>query len=109
MAMKSNMKGRNLGFSVGAPHTLPDAIRLIKAAACAKFDETIEVSVNLGIDPRHADQMVRGITNLPNGTGKVVRVAVFARGAKLEEAVSAGADIVGAEDLMEQIQGGVLN
>ena len=82
------------------------AVALVKANASAKFDETVEVALNLGVDPRHADQMVRGVVNLPNGTGKTVRVAVFARGAKAEEAQAAGADIVGAEDLMETIQGG---
>ena len=83
-----------------------EAISLAKQHATAKFDETIEVAVNLGVDPRHADQMVRGVVTLPNGTGKTVRVAVFARGAKADEAKAAGADIVGAEDLMETIQGG---
>ena len=79
---------------------------LIKGAASAKFDETLEIAMNLGVDPRHADQMVRGVVALPNGTGKTVRVAVFARGAKADEAKAAGADIVGAEDLMETIQSG---
>jgi large subunit ribosomal protein L1 len=82
------------------------AITLIKTAASAKFDETLEIAMNLGVDPRHADQMVRGVVQLPNGTGKTVRVAVFARGAKADEAKAAGADIVGAEDLMEIIQSG---
>ena len=86
--------------------TVEEAVDLIKANATAKFDETVEISMNLGVDPRHADQMVRGSVNLPNGTGKTVRVAVFARGAKAEEATKAGADIVGAEDLMEIVQGG---
>ncbi|MGX0876598.1 large subunit ribosomal protein L1 [Roseovarius sp. MBR-154] len=86
--------------------TVEDAVALIKNNAVAKFDETIEISMNLGVDPRHADQMVRGVVGLPNGTGKTVRVAVFARGAKAEEAEAAGADIVGAEDLMETVQGG---
>ena len=86
--------------------TVEDAIELIKANASAKFDETVEISMNLGVDPRHADQMVRGVVSLPNGTGKTVRVAVFARGAKAEEAQAAGADIVGAEDLMETVQSG---
>ncbi len=85
-----------------------EAVALVKANATAKFDETIEVAMNLGVDPRHADQMVRGVVSLPNGTGKTVRVAVFARGAKAEEAQAAGADIVGAEDLMETIQGGTI-
>ena len=79
-------------------------MKLVKARATAKFDETVEIAMNLGVDPRHADQMVRGVVNLPNGTGKTVRVAVFARGAKADEAKAAGADIVGAEDLMETIQ-----
>ncbi|MBD3763171.1 MAG: 50S ribosomal protein L1 [Rhodobacterales bacterium] len=86
--------------------TVEDAVALIKKAATAKFDETVEVAMNLGVDPRHADQMVRGVVTLPNGTGKTVRVAVFARGAKADEAKAAGAEIVGAEDLMERIQGG---
>ena len=88
---------------------LEDAIRLVKANAKAKFDETIEIAMNLGIDPRHADQMVRGVVNLPNGTGKTVRVAVFAKGAKADEAAAAGADIVGAEDLAEKIQAGQMD
>ena len=86
--------------------TVEEAISLIKANSNAKFDETLEIAMNLGVDPRHADQMVRGVVGLPNGTGKTVRVAVFARGAKAEEAEAAGADIVGAEDLMETVQGG---
>jgi large subunit ribosomal protein L1 len=86
--------------------SLEEAVSLIKANANAKFDETVEIAMNLGVDPRHADQMVRGSVTLPNGTGKTVRVAVFARGAKADEAKAAGADIVGAEDLMETIQGG---
>ncbi len=86
--------------------TVEAAVKLIKTAASAKFDETMEIAMNLGVDPRHADQMVRGVVTLPNGTGKTVRVAVFARGAKADEAKAAGADIVGAEDLMETIQQG---
>ena len=86
--------------------SVEDAVTLVKSAASAKFDETVEIALNLGVDPRHADQMVRGVVQLPNGTGKTVRVAVFARGAKADEAKAAGADIVGAEDLMESIQGG---
>ena len=82
------------------------AVALIKSAASAKFDETLEIAMNLGVDPRHADQMVRGVVQLPNGTGNTVRVAVFARGVKADEAKAAGADIVGAEDLLEIIQGG---
>ncbi len=88
--------------------TVEEAVALIKSNANAKFDETLEIAMNLGVDPRHADQMVRGVVSLPNGTGKTVRVAVFARGAKAEEATAAGADIVGAEDLMETIQGGTI-
>ncbi|MBN2761185.1 MAG: 50S ribosomal protein L1 [Rhodobacteraceae bacterium] len=86
--------------------TVEEAVSLIKANATAKFDETVEIAMNLGVDPRHADQMVRGVVSLPNGTGKTVRVAVFARGPKADEATAAGADIVGAEDLMETIQSG---
>ena len=86
--------------------TVEEAVALVKANATAKFDETFEVAMNLGVDPRHADQMVRGVVSLPNGTGKTVRVAVFARGPKAEEAQAAGADIVGAEDLMETVQSG---
>lgn len=87
-------------------YLLADAVRLVKENATAKFDETIEVAMNLGVDPRHADQMVRGMVQLPHGTGKTIRVAVFARGAKAEEAESSGADIVGAEDLAEKIEAG---
>ena len=85
---------------------LDEAIKLVKSNAKAKFDETVEVSLNLGIDPRHADQMVRGLVGLPNGTGKVLRVGVFARGPKAQEALDAGADVVGAEDLAEKVQAG---
>jgi large subunit ribosomal protein L1 len=87
-------------------YPLAEAVALVKGAAKAKFDESIEIALNLGVDPRHADQMVRGVVALPHGTGKTVRVAVFARGPKADEAKEAGADIVGAEDLMEQIQAG---
>ncbi len=89
--------------------SVEEAIALVKSNATSKFDETIEIAMNLGVDPRHADQMVRGSVTLPSGTGKTVRVAVFARGAKAEEAEAAGADIVGAEDLMEQVQAGQIN
>lgn len=89
--------------------SVEDAVALVKGNAKAKFDETIDIAMNLGVDPRHADQMVRGTVNLPNGTGKTVRVAVFARGPKAEEAQAAGADIVGAEDLMETVQGGTID
>ena len=88
--------------------TVEEAMALVKANATAKFDETVEIAVNLGVDPRHADQMVRGVVGLPNGTGKTVRVAVFARGPKADEAKEAGADIVGAEDRMETVQGGTI-
>src|SRR5579871_6118478 len=91
-----------------AAHPLADAVKLVKANAKAKFDETVEISVNLGVDPRHADQNVRGMVNLPSGTGRDVRVAVFAKDAKAEEAKAAGADVVGAEDLVERIQGGFM-
>jgi len=87
-------------------YPLEQAVKMVKERAKAKFDETIEVAMNLGVDPRHADQMVRGVANLPNGSGRTVRVAVFARGAKADEAKAAGADVVGAEDLVERVQGG---
>ena len=90
-------------------YPLPDAVNLVKDRAKAKFDETIEVAMNLGVDPRHADQMVRGVVNLPNGSGRTQRVAVFARGAKAEEAKAAGADIVGAEDLVEKVTAGQID
>ncbi len=93
-------------FSDKAHVSIDEAITLVKSNAKAKFDETVEIAMNLGVDPRHADQMVRGVVSLPNGTGKTVRVAVFARGPKADEAKEAGADIVGAEDLMETIQSG---
>src|SRR3979490_2434510 len=88
---------------------LDEAVQMIKERAKAKFDETVEVAMNLGVDPRHADQMVRGVANLPNGSGRTVRVAVFARGAKADEAKAAGADVVGAEDLVEKVQGGTID
>jgi large subunit ribosomal protein L1 len=87
-------------------YPLPEAVKMVKQRANAKFDETIEIAMNLGIDPRHADQMVRGVVALPNGSGRSVRVAVFARGAKADEAKAAGADVIGAEELVEKIQGG---
>ncbi len=90
-------------------HGIDEAIALARSGATSKFDETIEVALNLGVDPRHADQMVRGVVNLPKGTGKTVRVGVFARGPKADEARAAGADVVGAEDLMESIQGGTID
>ncbi len=95
-------------FADKADVTVEEAVALIKSNSKVKFDETMEIAVNLGVDPRHADQMVRGVVGLPNGTGKTMRVAVFARGPKAEEAQAAGADIVGAEDLMETVQGGTI-
>ncbi len=89
--------------------SVAEAVALIKGNSNAKFDETLEIAMNLGVDPRHADQMVRGVVGLPNGTGKTVRVAVFARGPKADEAKAAGADVVGAEDLMETVQGGTID
>ena len=100
------LKAARAAFEGKTDLSVEEAVALVKANASAKFDETLEIAMNLGVDPRHADQMVRGVVALPNGTGKTVRVAVFARGAKAEEAQAAGADIVGAEDLMETIQGG---
>jgi large subunit ribosomal protein L1 len=94
------------GIEVAKLYGIQDAVKLVKERAKAKFDETIEVSMNLGVDPRHADQMVRGVCNLPNGSGRTVRVAVFARGPKADEARAAGADVVGAEDLVEAVNGG---
>jgi large subunit ribosomal protein L1 len=87
-------------------YSIADAIKMVKERATSKFDETIEIAMNLGVDPRHADQMVRGVVTLPNGTGRTLRVGVFARGAKAEEAKAAGADVVGAEDLVEKVQAG---
>ena len=89
-------------------YPLDEAVKLVKSKASAKFDETVELAINLGVDPKHADQMVRGVVNLPNGTGRTLRVAVFARGAKADEARAAGADVVGAEDLVQTVQGGTI-
>ncbi|HXE01592.1 MAG TPA: 50S ribosomal protein L1 [Hyphomicrobium sp.] len=97
------------GLPLGKSYAIDEAVKIIKARAKAKFDETIEVAVNLGVDPKHADQMVRGVCNLPNGSGRTARVAVFAKGAKAEEAKAAGADIVGAEDLVEIVSKGTIN
>lgn len=97
------------GIDPNKAYTLEEAVKLLKDRATAKFDETIEVAMNLGVDPRHADQMVRGVVNLPNGTGRTVRVAVFAKGAKADEAKAAGADIVGAEELVEVVQKGQID
>ncbi|QUS36548.1 50S ribosomal protein L1 [Falsirhodobacter algicola] len=106
MAIGKRTKAARTAFDGKDMISVEDAVKLIKGTATAKFDETLEIAMNLGVDPRHADQMVRGVVTLPNGTGKTVRVAVFARGAKADEAKAAGADIVGAEDLMESIQSG---
>jgi large subunit ribosomal protein L1 len=103
------LKGIYAKLDVDKNYGLDEAIRLVKANARAKFDETVEISMNLGIDPRHADQMVRGVVGLPNGTGKTVRVGVFARGAKAEEAQAAGADVVGADDLAAAVQEGKID
>ncbi len=92
-----------------ATHSVEDAVKLVKANAKAKFDESVEIAVNLGVDPRHADQQVRGVVSLPSGTGRDVRVAVIAKDAKAEEALAAGADVVGAEELVERIQGGFMD
>jgi large subunit ribosomal protein L1 len=108
MKQGKRLKAAYAAVDTTKSYPLDAAIRLIKANAKAKFDETVELSLNLGIDPRHADQMVRGLTNLPNGTGKTVRVGVFARGPKADEATAAGADVVGAEDLAEKIQAGTI-
>ncbi len=102
------MDGALKGLDRNQLYALDEAVKLVRDRAKAKFDETIEIAMNLGVDPRHADQNVRGVVTLPNGTGKSVRVAVFARGAKAEEAEAAGADVVGAEDLAEKVQGGDL-
>jgi len=109
MKQGKRLKAAYAAIDTTKSYTLDEAIRLIKSNAKAKFDETVEISLNLGIDPRHADQMVRGVVTLPKGTGKTVRVGVFAKGAKADEARAAGADVVGAEDLMETIQGGTID
>lgn len=96
------------GIDRNKAYPLDEALKILKERSKVKFDETVEVAMNLGVDPRHADQMVRGVVNLPNGTGRTVRVAVFARGEKADEARAAGADIVGAEDLVENVQGGTI-
>ncbi|WP_457094501.1 50S ribosomal protein L1 [Microvirga sp. P5_D2] len=110
MAVKEGKRIRSAREGIEATKLYPiqDAVKLIKDRAKAKFDETIEISMNLGVDPRHADQMVRGVCNLPNGSGRTVRVAVFARGPKADEAKAAGADIVGAEELFETVNGGTI-
>jgi large subunit ribosomal protein L1 len=109
--MSSGKRIRNAREGVERTKLYPlgDAVKLVKERAKAKFDETVEIAMNLGVDPRHADQMVRGVVSLPNGTGRTLRVAVFARGAKAEEAKKAGADVVGAEDLVTEVQAGNIN
>src|SRR6188472_128792 len=108
MAIGKRLKSAREGVDVEKSYPLAEAIKMVKARAKAKFDETIEIAINLGVDPRHADQMVRGVVTLPNGTGRTLRVGVFARGAKADEAKAAGADVVGAEDLVEKVQGGTI-
>jgi len=105
---KRVIKGRE-GVERTKLYGVDTAVKLVKERASAKFDETVEIAMNLGVDPKHADQMVRGVVNLPHGTGRVLRVAVFARGAKADEAKAAGADVVGAEDLVNIVQGGTID
>ena len=107
--LTKKQKAEAAAVDVTKLYAIDEAIGLVKSLASTKFDETVEVAINLGVDPRHADQMVRGVVTLPSGTGKTVRVGVFARGAKAEEATAAGADVVGAEDLMELVQGGKID
>jgi large subunit ribosomal protein L1 len=109
MAMSKKAKALAAAVNPETLYALDEALKMVKANATAKFDETIEVAINLNVDPRHADQMVRGVVTLPKGTGKTVRVGVFARGAKADEATAAGADIVGAEDLLAIVQGGTID
>src|SRR2546421_2012816 len=109
MAIGKRLKKAREGINREKLYPIADAIKMVKERAKSKFDETVEIAINLGVDPRHADQMVRGVVSLPNGTGRTVRVAVFAKDAKAEEARKAGADIVGAEDLVEEVQKGNIN
>src|SRR6187549_2490109 len=109
MAIGKRLSKAREGVDREKLYPIADAIKMVKERAKSKFDETIEISMNLGVDPRHADQMVRGVVTLPNGTGRTLRVGVFARGAKAEEAKAAGADVVGAEDLVEKVQGGTID
>src|SRR5579885_2579431 len=109
MAVGKRMKAARNGLDPAKAYPLTEAVKLVKERAKAKFDETIEIAMNLGVDPKHADQMVRGVVNLPNGSGRTVRVGVFARGAKADEAKAAGADVVGAEDLVEKVSKGEIN
>ena len=106
MAKNKRLAAAHAAVDKNKSYSLDEAVKLVKSNATAKFDETVELSLNLGIDPRHADQMVRGLVGLPNGTGKVLRIGVFARGPKAQEALDAGADVVGAEDLAEKVQAG---
>ncbi len=107
--MSKRMDKARKGIERTKLYTLDDAVKMVKEKSSVKFDETVEIAMNLGVDPKHADQMVRGVVSLPNGTGRVLRVAVFARGAKAEEAKAAGADIVGAEELVTIVQGGTID
>jgi large subunit ribosomal protein L1 len=109
MTIGKRTKAVRQGIDPAKAYSIAEAIKLVKERAKAKFDETIEIAMNLGVDPKHADQMVRGVVTLPNGTGRSVRVGVFARGAKAEEAKAAGADVVGAEDLVEIVNGGKID
>src|SRR6266404_2194723 len=109
MAIGKRLKKAREGVNREKLYPIADAIKMVKERAKSKFDETVEIAINLGVDPRHADQMVRGVVTLPNGTGRTLRVGVFARGAKAEEAKAAGADVVGAEDLVEKVQGGQID
>src|SRR3989441_2404500 len=109
MAIGKRLKKAREGVDREKLYPLADAIKMVKERAKSKFDETIEIAINLGVDPRHADQMVRGVVTLPNGTGRTLRVGVFARGAKADEAKAAGADVVGAEDLFEKVQAGQID
>jgi large subunit ribosomal protein L1 len=109
MAQGKRLKKVSEGVDPTKLYPLELAVKMVKERAVAKFDETVEIAINLGVDPKHADQVVRGVCNLPNGTGRTLRVAVFARGAKAEEALKAGADVVGAEDLVEIVQKGTIN
>jgi large subunit ribosomal protein L1 len=106
MAISKRMKAARNGIDPAKAYSIAEAVKLLKEHAKAKFDETIEIAMNLGVDPKHADQMVRGVVTLPNGSGRTMRVGVFARGAKADEAKAAGADVVGAEDLFEKVNGG---
>jgi large subunit ribosomal protein L1 len=109
MAIGKRLKKAREGIDREKLYTIVDAIKMVKERATSKFDETIEIALNLGVDPRHADQMVRGVVSLPHGTGRTLRVGVFARGPKADEARAAGADVVGAEDLMEKVQAGQID